>query len=524
MGSKRVNVEDVRENMSCNNTKKTRWASPSDWEVQRQRIVYLYKSLDYPLRTVMHIMQNEHHFFATQKMYKYYLHKWGIRKNLRAAQVHEFLQQAQQGDDTTSIFIVEGVKMDHKRLGNYFRRVSRYRNCNVNGPDESKAALLSGPAKYHTPSPEQALSHPYRTGFEKMLHATRTYVSGNFDSGSWSKSHIPWKNDLMITAHNNAWSVGRLMNSGQIAQAFRVLNICLDSCRDFLVSETPLFPLGMYAVLFEFSKKNETLARSIMSFLRDMVLVTHRSELHPVYILFDTMSRMTPEQLCQCAWTLGVAYHTALLTELGTNSAFDAELSALYGRSISWLAAYAPVEDCTAEQALQEHARYLAAGGQATSEALEAKMRLANFFLDRRRYSEARVAAEEVMFLENSGGPGTNNAYLIDDCHRILFWVSRNDGSHGEAVRAARRWVEYCTTELGPSHELTVDALGEVAEYFRDVGDLEAASKARHDYQVAVDELCERLEQVGLEADGSSSQRKTMLYGRTSQRGSSGCH
>lgn len=457
-------------------------------------------------------------------MYKYHLRRWGIRKNLRATQVQQFLQEERLEDENTSVFVVGGVRVDRKRLEQHLKRVSRSRRYHIGGPNHSQIGIVSHTTGSQPPAPERMLRDSFQSEFECMVHAMRSYVGGSFDSGRWTKSHIPWQKDLIITAHNSAWAAGRLMNSGHIAQAFRMLNFCLDSCRGLLVAESPLFPIGMYAVLFEFSKRNEILSRSIISFLRDLVLVTHQSKLHPVYVLFDTMSRMTSQRLCQYAWTLWMAYRAALCMELGSNSAFEAELSDMYGHCISWLAAYAPVEDSTAERALQEHARARSAGGQTAFEALDAKLRLANFFLDRKRYSEARSAAEDVISLDSGGETGANNAYLIDDCHRILFWVSQVDSSHVETAREAGRWVKYCTSQFGRSHELTVDALGEAAEYFRDAGDTEAANEARRDHEVAIDEMCERLGRTGLRADGSANQKRTMLYGRMSQRRGSACH
>ncbi|ROW12574.1 hypothetical protein VMCG_00079 [Cytospora schulzeri] len=520
MDSQLVNIKVVPEGMMGTNAQKTRWASPSDWESQKQRILHLYKYQDHPLWKVMQTMRDDYGFLATQKMYKYHLRRWGIRKNLQAAQVQEFVQEGRLGDEATSTLSVGGVRVNRKRLERHLKRVRQSGDSRAGGPDNSQLQLPSHAARRRTPSPERMLQNSFQPEVEKILHAVRSYVGGSFDAGRWSKSHIPWEKDLFVAAHNSAWTAGRLMNSGHIPQAFHMLNLCLDSCGKLLAAESPLFPLGMYAELFEFSKRNEALTRSIISFLRQLALVTYQSRLHPIYALFDTMSRMTSKQLCECAWTLGVTYCGSLSEELGDSSNEGTELS-LYGHCFSWLAAYAPVEDTTAEGALQMHTRCLSVGGKTTFEVLEAKLRLANFFLDRQRYSEARSAAEEVISLDQGGAAGAKNAYLIDDCHRILFWVSRVDSSQEETVRAASRWVNYCTTQLGKSHELTVDALGEVAEYFRDVGDKEAASKACRDHDIAIDDMCERLGRIGLEADGCGTQKRTMLYGRMSQRGSS---
>ncbi|ROV89880.1 hypothetical protein VSDG_08238 [Cytospora chrysosperma] len=524
MDSQLVIIESSPKGIMGTNAQKTKWASPRDWEGMKQRIVYLYKTLDHPLWKVMNIMRDEHGFVATyhrQKMYKYYLRRWGVRKNLRAAQVQEFLQKVRLEDEETSVYFIGGVRVDRKRLETHRKRAPTSRSGQAGGsamPQQIEG--LSGTERHRPPSPQTTLLDPFLPETEKMLHAMRSYIGGSFDSGRWTRSHIPWQRDLIIAAQNSAWTSGRLMYSGYIPQAFRMINLCLDSCGRLLAADSPLFPMGMYTELFEFSKRHEAPARSIILFLRDLVLVKHQSKLHPLYVLFDTMSRMTSEQLCQCAWTLTVAYCASLCKELGANNAFTAEMSEMHGHCISWAAAYAPVEDSTAERMLQEHARALSAGGQTTFEALEARLRLANFFLDRRRYSEARSAAEEVIALDRGGGgAGADNAYLIDDCHRILFWVSRVDGSHEETAGAAGRWVGYCTSKLGGSHELTVDALGEVVEYFRDVGDAEAADQARREHEIAVGDMCERLERIGLEADACAAQKRTMLYGRTSQQG-----
>lgn len=63
-----VNVKDAQKgimNTTGTNAQKTKWASPSDWDGQKQRIIHLYKSLDYPLWKVIQKMREEHGFMAT---------------------------------------------------------------------------------------------------------------------------------------------------------------------------------------------------------------------------------------------------------------------------------------------------------------------------------------------------------------------------------------------------------------------------------------------------------------------------
>lgn len=468
-------------------------------------------------------------------MYKYHLRKWGIQKNLRAKQARELLQQTRQGDRQASEYSIGGIRVDQERLRNLLKRASKSRRgaAAAAGPTGAlgtpgelpvgAAVTLAGTestaSSSPSPLPTARLRPPHpQPQLEQMLHALRAYVSGSFGAGRWTRSHVPWQDGLVVAAHNCAWSAGRLMNSGHVAPAFRLLGICMDSCKNLLASDTPYFPVGIYAVLFEFSKRHEVLTKAVLAFLRDLALVLYRSRRHPMFILFQAMHQMTSEQLCQCAWAVSRSYREAFLGELGHDSASEAQMTALSGRGTSWVAAYGSADDYNLEISLNEHLEEVSKGDMTSFEALEAKLRIANFMLDRNRYDEARELAEEVQSQAESNGPEAQDAYLLDDCYRILFWLSRREGTREEATNAAKRWVDMCTTRLGRWHELTVDALGEVVEYHGDIGNVEEATRLRSEHDSAMNGMCERLERLGLGYEGATPQRRTMLYGRTSQQ------
>lgn len=211
-------------------------------------------------------------------MYKYNLRRWNVRKNLRAAQVREFLQDVRLEGDNASVFVIRGVKVDQKRIEQHLKRVQRPQS---NSTAPSLAILNAAIAVHQTPIPARIPQDSFLPEFERLAHAMQSYIGGGFDAGLWMRSHIPWHQDLAVAAHNRAWMAGRLINSGHTAQGFRMLNLGLDSCRTLLAAGSPLFLMGMYAKLSESSKRNEALTRSIISFLRDLALVTYRSALHP---------------------------------------------------------------------------------------------------------------------------------------------------------------------------------------------------------------------------------------------------
>lgn len=476
-------------------------------------------------------------------MYKYHLRKWGIQKNLRAKQARELLQQTRQGGRQATEISIGGITVDQDRLRNLLKRASKSQRGSAlpivrPGVVTAAATSLSGseegtpPSSARGPSPPSPPSpiptarlrppHP-QPQLEQVLHALRSYVSGSFGTGRWTRAHVPWQDGLIVAAHNCAWSVGRLINKGHVRAAFRLLGICMDSCRHLLAADTPYFPADMYALLFEFSKRHEVLTKAVLVFLRDLALVIYGSRRHPVFVLFEGMRQMSSEQLTQCAWAVSRSYQDALLSELGHGSTSEAQMmTTLNGRGISWVAAYGDVEDLGVEIALRENLEDVSGGGEeggaASFEALEGRLRLANFMLDRDRYAEARDLAEQVLSQADRRGPDAQDAYLLDDCYRILFWVSRRDGTPEEAAAAAKRWVDMCTTRLGRWHELTVDALGEVAEFHGDAGNAEEATRLRLEHESAMEGMCESLERLGLGYEGATTQRRTMLYGRTAQQ------
>ncbi|KAG8161595.1 hypothetical protein KVR01_008582 [Diaporthe batatas] len=543
-------------NGSAGGAQRTTWAAQCDWERHRDRIIDLYKFQDHTLRSVMHIMQHEQGFVATPKMYKYHLRKWGIQKNLRAKQARELLQQTRHAGREVTEVSIGGIRVDQDRLRNLLKRASKAQRGAAGPPTTTTTVVIppttttalsgsseasSSPATCRLSPPSPPSPSPLPTArlrpphpqpqLEQVLHALRSYVSGSFGAGRWTRSHVPWQDELVVAAHNCSWSAGRLMNAGHVRAAFRLLSICMDSCRHLLMTDTPYFPASIYALLFEFSKRHGDLSRAVLGFLRDLSLVVYGSRRHPVYVLFEAMRQMSSAQMTQCAWAVSRAYQDALLAELGEGSAYEAQLAAHNGRNLSWTAAYGAVDDLGVEMALQENLEDVSSGAgagasvdgaspTASFEALEARLRIANFMLDRDRYAEARDLAEEVLAQAQAGehGPGAQDAYLLDDCYRILFWVSRREGTAEETTAAAARWVGMCTARLGRWHELTVDALGEVAGYHRDAGNADEAERLRLDHEDAIEGMCERLERLGLGYEGATPQRRTVLYGRTTQQ------
>ncbi|KAK7923761.1 hypothetical protein PG985_007832 [Apiospora marii] len=68
-----------------------RWATPDQWEQHRTTITSLYRR--HTLGDIIRIMQKEHEFYATPRMYKLRIHAWGLRKNLNFKEAKELLER-----------------------------------------------------------------------------------------------------------------------------------------------------------------------------------------------------------------------------------------------------------------------------------------------------------------------------------------------------------------------------------------------------------------------------------------------
>ncbi|KAH8743351.1 Clr5 domain-containing protein, partial [Diaporthe sp. PMI_573] len=54
------------------------YATPEGWERHRERITQMY--MEKTLKEVLEIMEQDHNFFATERMYKARLKEWGVTK------------------------------------------------------------------------------------------------------------------------------------------------------------------------------------------------------------------------------------------------------------------------------------------------------------------------------------------------------------------------------------------------------------------------------------------------------------
>lgn len=119
-----------------------------DWQKYRPTIEHLYLNNQLKLRDVKIIMEQEHHFVASEKQYKDRLAAWHIRKNIKAKEVQVMIrkQQKRAARGKQTAFRVGGQEVDSKRISRFLRRYGPSWEKSQNDP--------KSPPQTNSPEPE----------------------------------------------------------------------------------------------------------------------------------------------------------------------------------------------------------------------------------------------------------------------------------------------------------------------------------------------------------------------------------
>lgn len=94
----------------------------AQWDVHRSKIADLYKSNT--LKVVRAIMQRDHDFIASEKMYKTRIMEWGLGKNRKAGEMSPALGIVEQrrAESKNTCVVIRKRIMNERDIRNYFKR------------------------------------------------------------------------------------------------------------------------------------------------------------------------------------------------------------------------------------------------------------------------------------------------------------------------------------------------------------------------------------------------------------------
>ncbi|ELQ38581.1 hypothetical protein MCOR27_011359 [Pyricularia oryzae] len=280
------------------------WPAQDRWAELRPIITRLYREENKTLKDTMEIMEREHNFSATARMYKTRIKNWGLDKKFKAKEVLVMLQaqKEREGDNKETEFVVRGHKVDQRRMKRYLQRnkivLDRFKEgdlppddtattfkSSVSGSPEggspesrcsagstgtgrlSRGRRSSGVVVHvRTPSPEPVSSSwqcvttepnsPRPTlglpgpviDAERLLHAVRSYIGGSFAAGTWfydAFGRIQSRkggtaDSLLLDTWTRLEVVASGMATKQDVKVFGTLNPAFESLQEIVREEAPL--------------------------------------------------------------------------------------------------------------------------------------------------------------------------------------------------------------------------------------------------------------------------------------------
>ncbi|KAI8655899.1 Clr5 domain-containing protein [Fusarium keratoplasticum] len=258
----------------------------SEWEKKRPIITRLYQEEKRPLKEVMEILQREHGFTATVKMYKSRIWKWGLDKKLKSDEVLAILiiKTERDAQGKASEFTIRGQKVDLDNINRYIRRnpglVARFRAGelpNVNTHIEVNCRTPS-------PAPSPSLPPPPETlRVEQVLGLFRNYVDASFSSGAWKHEHNVYcvsrkSRDQGEELFERVITLFSLVNRSMMryddVSITQVLSPAFESLRVLIGSESPIFVVRTICLVWYLNRHHQKdLTKLVMSYVAGMVPV-----------------------------------------------------------------------------------------------------------------------------------------------------------------------------------------------------------------------------------------------------------
>lgn len=283
------------------------WATTQSWARHQPLIKQLYLYEKKPLAEVMRIMERQHGFRATVKMYKTHIKQWGLDKKNKVSEMRAIVRKNKQRADQGkgSIVRVRGQLRD-------FAEVVRYWNRKGESIDRIIARQTASPTpeavELSTPTPSPILT-PHEFAIpERLFRCIRNYFDGSFESGTWVRTEPTdpchsikdGGNTIYYTVAQFASHcrlAGEMFSKGSFQEAGRNLIVATSKINRILSSEYPealVEILGVIAV-FHYEKRDEVALSILRQFSALGTVLLGRQ--HPLSLICEWINSVYASDL-----------------------------------------------------------------------------------------------------------------------------------------------------------------------------------------------------------------------------------
>ncbi|KAI1263152.1 hypothetical protein F5Y18DRAFT_429239 [Xylariaceae sp. FL1019] len=433
----------------------------------------------------MQIMEGEHNFFATVRMYKARFQQWGIEKKIKAEDAVEIFRQqtarAKKGKETVAY--VRGRKINPDRLQRYrYRAAAVVSEQILMAENELNAALSeSAPVTSHvicrtpspspspTPSPPSLCPSPDDPLDFKIpldcIAILKSYLAGASESGAWQVADpgVNRQFEAFTWAHYLATSQGLIVHN-RTKEGFFLLGICFEQYKLHILNPDSFFWLATYKAALLLAHRDQELADAFMRYASSLTAVLLPRS-HPFNQIWSKIMITGLAGLQKYAAVLFESYldawkqHAAVPCE--DPNALAQWVFVVIQLHSSGMVSYRFTKE-TIEQTLDQ------IGNSNICQYLlqEAKFRMACLLVETNRFDEAEAIITEITaWLDLQSR--TEHVHLRCKCLWVLFELMEKKESTSQAIQAGYSLVKFCHDVYGPVHLQTVDAFSAVESYHR---------------------------------------------------------
>ncbi|KAI1875185.1 hypothetical protein JX265_004243 [Neoarthrinium moseri] len=471
------------------------WASPEDWEANKETISRLWWDDDHSLKEVQDIMSQEHDFHATDKMYKSRLKSWGLVKNLKSSDAKQIMGLAQSGVVKQPL-VIRGRSMGSKKWQKRLNRVaSRPETTTKVLVSTRNGAILSPPVTVASPvsalSPLSGRVEPPDTLriTEAGLMAVHDFAVHQFEETKWDLSGLTfdfdadktdsWYNGLSLATRNLLKDRNSPTNFAMVHKSFDQYSAVLDQATPSLIPLT----LGHIVGLMEVGPE---MAATLLRYVARLVAIKF-GESHPLSRFWAQMQTLGPVQIQQVIGAVLGAYFHVIVNHSHPANRWRTAMYPTYAKlQQKWGAISEQAAVTIFERTIREIENSIAGKRGKTTKAAdhdeiirhlyEVKIYFAIYLVERKRFPEAYQVTEEIgSWLERGGAtqfPEQYEQWLLVRGSTLVGLGKLEEATpyYLETYQARRK-------RLGVENSRTTRAMLQLEEHYSRLGQPLAAEK-----------------------------------------------
>lgn len=435
-------------------------------------------------------------------MYKRRFNTWGIGKNVKRKNISQLQPQQELTTDGSPNTDVGWPEMKHmknqKQTLPYANRSQDAEFSSTNHVTLLDARVRSKTAtpamlsiSCRKPSPGPSLSTLFSIEspddlrpLERWMALVGNYVPAAFEMGLWKP--LPggtlFMNKQLIAWYNRTRTCSMALKIGDSRQAFRALGTCLDEYQEMMASQDPLLILFTLHSLLPIVNQNADIASSLFRYVRDIARIVH-PKTHPMRLMMEHLFQLGLAKVAENAGSLLRPYFILICRTLGPHIVPLAEAFAVITRANG---THDPSELAVAGMYHQEAINRLEIFSRTFAFEILG-LRLARAWNLLRR--DLLANAKEIALAVKESEEASRHPNIMTSCHQLLFHIYSLGGEYKEALELAHTRVEYSIEHFGLGSYITIDALGSMESYLRNIGDKRGADQAFKGLVAATDEL-----------------------------------